>query len=38
MTTQAVVLGAFNRQVALISGHAGFDSGAVCTDDDGNVI
>jgi len=27
----------FNRQVALISGHAGNDSGAVCTDAAGNV-
>lgn len=26
------------KQVALISGHAGFDSGAVCTDDDGEVM
>lgn len=25
------------KQVALISGHAGFDSGAVCMDDDGEV-
>lgn len=32
-----LVLGAFNRQVALISGHAGFDSGAVCTDEAGTV-
>jgi len=37
LTTQSVVLGAFNRQVALISGHAGFDSGAICTDAQGNV-
>lgn len=33
----SLVLGAFNRQVALISGHAGFDSGAVCMDEAGNV-
>ncbi|MEZ4729224.1 MAG: N-acetylmuramoyl-L-alanine amidase [Caldilineaceae bacterium] len=32
------LLGAlFNRQIALISGHAGNDSGAVCTDAAGNV-
>jgi N-acetylmuramoyl-L-alanine amidase len=29
---------AFAKQVALISGHAGNDSGAVCTDDAGNVL
>jgi len=28
---------AFAKQVALISGHAGYDSGAVCTDEAGNV-
>lgn|SRR5690606_12847195 len=28
---------ASNRQVMLISGHAGFDSGAVCADAEGNV-
>lgn len=28
---------AFNRQIALISGHAGNDSGAVCEDDNGSV-
>jgi N-acetylmuramoyl-L-alanine amidase len=38
MTSQGVVMGAFNRQVALISGHAGYDSGAICTDAEGNVI
>ena len=35
--TQGLVLASLNRQVALISGHAGFDSGAVCTDAEGNV-
>ena len=38
LSRQPVVLGAFNRQVALISGHAGYDSGAVCTDDADNVL
>lgn len=28
----------FNQHLAIISGHAGNDSGAVCTDSDGNVI
>ena len=36
--TQGLVVASFNRQVALISGHAGYDSGAVCTDAAGNVI
>ncbi|MCC6169956.1 MAG: N-acetylmuramoyl-L-alanine amidase [Caldilineaceae bacterium] len=35
---QNLVLQAFNRQVALISGHAGYDSGAVCTDAGDNVL
>jgi N-acetylmuramoyl-L-alanine amidase len=35
--TQALVLPAFNDQVALISGHRGHDSGAICTDAAGNV-
>ncbi len=34
---QGLVPAAFDRQVALVSGHAGFDSGAVCTDPEGNV-
>jgi N-acetylmuramoyl-L-alanine amidase len=38
LTSQPVVMGAFNRPVALISGHAGYDSGAVCTDAAGNTI
>ncbi|MEZ4716652.1 MAG: hypothetical protein R2851_11280 [Caldilineaceae bacterium] len=37
LSPQALVLPAFNRHVVLISGHAGFDSGAVCTDADDNV-
>ena len=37
LSPQALVLPAFNRHVVLISGHAGFDSGAVCTDVDDNV-
>jgi N-acetylmuramoyl-L-alanine amidase len=35
--TQALVLPVFNDHVALISGHKGFDSGAICTDAAGNV-
>ncbi len=35
--TQALVLPVFNDQVAIISGHSGFDSGAVCTDTAGDV-
>ncbi|HRW45867.1 MAG: N-acetylmuramoyl-L-alanine amidase [Caldilinea sp.] len=35
---QAVVGAAWNDQVALISGHAGNDSGAVCEDAAGNVL
>lgn len=35
--TQALVLPAFNDQVAIISGHRGYDSGAVCTDATGKV-
>ncbi len=35
---QGVVGKAWDRQVALISGHAGNDSGAVCEDADGNVL
>lgn len=35
---QSVVLQAFNRQVVLISGHAGYDSGAVCTGPDDTVL
>jgi N-acetylmuramoyl-L-alanine amidase len=38
LATQPLVVASFNRQVALISGHAGHDSGAVCTDAEGNVI
>jgi len=34
---QGVNRAIFNREVALISGHAGFDSGAVCEDDSGRV-
>ena len=35
---QGVVAAAWNREVALISGHAGNDSGAVCEDAAGNVL
>jgi N-acetylmuramoyl-L-alanine amidase len=35
---QGYVAAAFERTVVLISGHAGFDSGAVCTDASGNVL
>lgn len=35
---QSLVLQAFNRQVVLVSGHAGYDSGAVCTDAGDNVL
>lgn len=35
---QRVVGAAWDRQVALISGHAGNDSGAICEDADGNVL
>ena len=35
---QALVGAAWDRQVALISGHAGNDSGAVCEDENGNVL
>ena len=28
----------FNRSVSLISGHSGFDSGAICTDEAGNLL
>lgn len=38
MTTQNVVIPIFNDQVAIISGHSGNDSGAVCDDDAGNAI
>lgn len=34
---QGVNRAIFNREVALISGHAGFDSGAVCEDERGQV-
>ena len=34
---QRVVSAAFAKKVALISGHAGSDSGAVCTDSNGNT-
>ncbi|MCS6825070.1 MAG: N-acetylmuramoyl-L-alanine amidase [Caldilinea sp.] len=33
-----IVAAAWNRDVALISGHAGYDSGAVCEDVDGAVM
>lgn len=36
LTSQRLVVSAFNRPVALISGHAGYDSGAVCFDAAGN--
>lgn len=35
---QGLVIDAFNRPVVLISGHAGHDSGAICTADDGSVL
>lgn len=28
----------FNKELTIISGHAGYDSGAVCSDDDGDTI
>jgi len=34
---QGVVGATWNKQVAIISGHAGNDSGAVCEDENGNV-
>lgn len=37
MRPQGVVRAAWDRQVALISGHAGSDSGAVCEDVDGAI-
>jgi N-acetylmuramoyl-L-alanine amidase len=33
-----LVLNAFDKQVALVSGHAGYDSGAVCLGPDGGVL
>jgi N-acetylmuramoyl-L-alanine amidase len=35
--SQGFVSALFNKQIALISGHAGYDSGAVCEDEAGNV-
>jgi N-acetylmuramoyl-L-alanine amidase len=35
---QGIVMAALNKRVALISGHAGFDSGAVCTSASGEVL
>ena len=37
LSLQGFERSAFNKQVGLISGHAGFDSGAVCTGADGEV-
>ncbi len=37
LAPQGLERSAFNREIGLISGHAGFDSGAVCTDDNGEV-
>jgi len=37
VSPQGVNRAIFNREVALISGHAGFDSGAVCEDERGRV-
>lgn len=37
LAPQGVRWGAFNRSVAIVSGHAGFDSGAICTDAAGQV-
>lgn len=37
MAVQGLDPATFDRTVALISGHGGFDSGAVCTDADGQV-
>ncbi len=34
---QGLVLGVLNKRIALISGHAGSDSGATCTDANGTV-
>lgn len=36
--TQSLVQPDASRQVVLISGHAGHDSGAVCSDDGGNIL
>ena len=37
LSPQGVQPAAFNKQIVIISGHAGFDSGAVCTDAAGEV-
>ena len=37
VSPQGVNRAIFNREIALISGHAGFDSGAVCEDERGRV-
>jgi len=37
IVTNSSVAAVFNQHIALISGHAGYDSGAVCTDDNGNT-
>ncbi len=37
LAPQGIERSAFNREIGLISGHAGFDSGAICTDGDGEV-
>jgi N-acetylmuramoyl-L-alanine amidase len=38
VASQGLDLEAFNRQIVLISGHAGHDSGAVCMDSAGQVL
>lgn len=37
LTPQGVERSAFNKKIGLTSGHAGFDSGAICTDGNGEV-
>jgi N-acetylmuramoyl-L-alanine amidase len=37
LAPQGIEPSAFDRDIGLISGHAGFDSGAICTDNDGEV-
>ena len=37
LSPQGVERSAFNKKIGLVSGHAGFDSGAVCTDANGEV-
>jgi N-acetylmuramoyl-L-alanine amidase len=38
LASQGLDPSAFDRQIAIISGHSGYDSGAVCTDEAGQTI